>query len=128
MSWIISKDKYRSFLSQTSSKWREKGNTSFTAGHYDDSIEEYTIAMLLADHQTEMPPRTPAGGPIICASIPSSITCINLTNDCSFAWNLVLSNRSAAYIELGLFAQAMEDAARSILIDPNRWRGSLQSG
>lgn len=128
MSWIISKDKYRSFLSQTSSKWREKGNASFTAGHYDDSIEEYTIAMLLADHQTEMPPRTCAGPSFMRPTIMLVLVPLNSSNIRIFAWNSVLSNRSAAYIELGLFAQAMEDAARSILIDPNRWRGSLQSG
>lgn len=61
MSWIIAKDRYRSFLSQTSSKWKERGNSSFTAGNYDDAIEEYTAAMLLADHQTEMPTRTLPG-------------------------------------------------------------------
>ena len=61
MSWIISKEKYRAFLAQTSAKWKEKGNTSFTAGHYDESIEEYTAAMLLADLYSEMPTRTFAG-------------------------------------------------------------------
>lgn len=124
MSWIISKDKYKSFLSQTSSKWREKGNTSFTAGHYDDSIEEYTSAMLLADHQTEMPSRTCPGGTSTHPTFAASPLDLNLSNHLFSPGNSVLSNRSAAYIELGLFTQAMEDAARSILIDPNWWRGS----
>jgi ankyrin repeat protein len=94
MSWLISKEKYSSFVHQQSSKWKEKGNNSFKARRYDDAIEEYTTALLLTRSTADMP--------------------------------ALLSNRSAAYIELGLFQQAMEDAGRSIQIDPSWWRGYLR--
>ena len=58
MSWIVGKDRYWQFLSQNSSVLREKGNSSFKAGRYDEAIEEYTQALLLADKSTEMPTRT----------------------------------------------------------------------
>lgn len=58
MSWIVSKEKYSSFLQQQSSKWKEKGNNSFKAHRYDEAIEEYTTAMLLAKTMSEIPART----------------------------------------------------------------------
>jgi len=68
MSWLISKDKYRNFLATPSSKWRERGNTSFKLGRYDESIEEYTTALLLADNLTERPPCTAPA--IVSSSVP----------------------------------------------------------
>jgi hypothetical protein len=68
MSWLISKDKYKAFLNTPSNKWREKGNNSFKAHRYDDAIEEYSIALILADNVTERPSRTLPGGQI--SSVP----------------------------------------------------------
>jgi tetratricopeptide (TPR) repeat protein len=42
--------------------------------------------------------------------------------------HVYLSNRSAAYVAVGNFASALDDATRSVDLNPNWWKGYLRKG